>query len=205
MRRSNTRQVWRCPSGRTATRPSRRPVGAADAHRVRVHACRAATSTRRARCTATGVMRLATARDELVPLRDDRVRENPAYLTVVLLARVVTRIGDHRRRPRRDHREPVRLGPGVPAGPVPPDQPGGPHPRGGAPARTASTSSRSTSSRWAPGGIVTYATDRLYEEVAYVAYHFHWSLDELLDLEHADRQRYVAEIARINTRITTGR
>jgi hypothetical protein len=41
----------------------------------------------------TGVMRLATARDELVPLRDDRVRENPAYLTVVLLARVVTRIG----------------------------------------------------------------------------------------------------------------
>ena len=40
-----------------------------------------------------GVMRLATARDELVPLRDVRVRENPAYLTVVLLGRVVTRIG----------------------------------------------------------------------------------------------------------------
>jgi len=40
-----------------------------------------------------GVMRLATARDELIPLRDDRVRENPQYLTVVLLARVVTRIG----------------------------------------------------------------------------------------------------------------
>jgi hypothetical protein len=41
-----------------------------------------------------GVMRLATARDELVPLRDDRVRENPAYLTVVLLARVIESIGD---------------------------------------------------------------------------------------------------------------
>lgn len=40
-----------------------------------------------------GTMRLATARDELVPLRDDRVRENSAYLTVVLLARVITRIG----------------------------------------------------------------------------------------------------------------
>jgi hypothetical protein len=39
-----------------------------------------------------GVMRLATARDELIPLRDDRVRENPAYLTVVLLARVITRL-----------------------------------------------------------------------------------------------------------------
>ena len=40
-----------------------------------------------------GVMRLATARDELIPLHDDRVRENPAWLTVVLLARVVTRLG----------------------------------------------------------------------------------------------------------------
>ena len=38
-------------------------------------------------------MRLATARDELLPLHDDRVRQNPAYLTVVLLARVVTRLG----------------------------------------------------------------------------------------------------------------
>jgi len=41
-----------------------------------------------------GVMRLATARGELIPLRDDRVRENPAFLTVVLLGRVVTRIGE---------------------------------------------------------------------------------------------------------------
>ncbi|MFI7319136.1 hypothetical protein [Streptomyces venezuelae] len=40
-----------------------------------------------------GAMRLATARDELVPLRDVRVRENPAYLSVVLLGRVITRLG----------------------------------------------------------------------------------------------------------------
>ncbi len=40
-----------------------------------------------------GVMRLATARDEILPLRDPRVRENEAYLTVLLLARVVTRLG----------------------------------------------------------------------------------------------------------------
>lgn len=38
-------------------------------------------------------MRLATARDELVPLVDDRVRENPAYLTIVLVSRVLTRLG----------------------------------------------------------------------------------------------------------------
>jgi hypothetical protein len=42
----------------------------------------------------SGVMRLATARDELVLLHDDRVLDNSAYLTVVLLARVITRLGD---------------------------------------------------------------------------------------------------------------
>jgi hypothetical protein len=40
-----------------------------------------------------GTMRLATARDEIEPLRDAGVRQNEAYLTVLLLARVVTRIG----------------------------------------------------------------------------------------------------------------
>ncbi|MGW6281612.1 hypothetical protein [Kribbella sp. NPDC055071] len=42
----------------------------------------------------TGTMRLATARDELLPLYDARVQENPAFTTVVLLARVITRLGD---------------------------------------------------------------------------------------------------------------
>jgi hypothetical protein len=45
---------------------------------------------------------------------------------------------------------------------------------------------------------VTYAADRLHQEVAYVAYHLHWSLDDILDLEHADRRRYVAEIDRLD-------
>jgi hypothetical protein len=40
-----------------------------------------------------GVMRLATARDELIPLQDPRVRDNPAYLSVVLLGLVITRLG----------------------------------------------------------------------------------------------------------------
>ncbi|MUN61960.1 hypothetical protein GMA12_02165 [Kocuria sediminis] len=41
----------------------------------------------------SGVMRLATARDELLPLYDARVQENPAYTTVVLLSRVITSLG----------------------------------------------------------------------------------------------------------------
>ena len=49
---------------------------------------------------------------------------------------------------------------------------------------------------------MTYATDRLFEEIAYVAHYFHWSLDEILDLEHPIRQRFVDEIGRINRRLT---
>ena len=42
----------------------------------------------------TGRMRLATAMDEIAPMRDPRVRQNEAYLTVAILARVVTKLGD---------------------------------------------------------------------------------------------------------------
>lgn len=41
-----------------------------------------------------GVMRLATAGDEIQPLKDPRVRANESYLTVILLSRVVTRLGN---------------------------------------------------------------------------------------------------------------
>lgn len=52
---------------------------------------------------------------------------------------------------------------------------------------------------------MTYATDDLYDEVAYVAYHFHWPLDTILDLEHPERRRYVGQIARLNQLATAGR
>ena len=41
-----------------------------------------------------GVMRLATARDEILPLQDYRVQSNRAYLVIVLLSRVITKLGD---------------------------------------------------------------------------------------------------------------
>jgi hypothetical protein len=40
-----------------------------------------------------GVMRLATAMDEIVPLRDARVKQNEAYLSIMILSRVITRLG----------------------------------------------------------------------------------------------------------------
>lgn len=42
----------------------------------------------------SGVMRLATAKDEIAPLQDYRVQNNRAYLVIVLLSRVVTKLGD---------------------------------------------------------------------------------------------------------------
>ena len=40
-----------------------------------------------------GVMRLATAADEILPLKDSRVQANEAYLVIILLSRVITRLG----------------------------------------------------------------------------------------------------------------
>ncbi len=40
-----------------------------------------------------GVMRLATAADEILPLKDPRVQSNPAYLVVILMSRVITKLG----------------------------------------------------------------------------------------------------------------
>jgi phosphoketolase len=42
----------------------------------------------------TGIMRLATAADEILPMRDQRVQQNPGYLTIILLSRVITNLGD---------------------------------------------------------------------------------------------------------------
>ena len=40
-----------------------------------------------------GIMRLATAMDEIAPVRDPRVKSNPAYATIIILSRVITRLG----------------------------------------------------------------------------------------------------------------
>lgn len=40
-----------------------------------------------------GVMRLATAADEIIPLKDPKVQNNPGYLSIILLSRVITKLG----------------------------------------------------------------------------------------------------------------
>ena len=49
-----------------------------------------------------------------------------------------------------------------------------------------------------------YPLDRLYEEVAYLAYHFHWSREDILQLDHRERARWAGQIARVNMRLNEG-
>ena len=45
-----------------------------------------------------------------------------------------------------------------------------------------------------------YPTDALWQEIAYLAYHLHWPMDDLLDLEHMDRVRLVRSVVAQNER-----
>lgn len=46
-----------------------------------------------------------------------------------------------------------------------------------------------------------YPSDRLLEEVAYIAYHFHWPYEQVVGMDHLERRRWVREIVRINERL----
>jgi hypothetical protein len=43
-----------------------------------------------------------------------------------------------------------------------------------------------------------YPLRQLHEEVAFIAYHFHWPLDQIMALEHSDRRQWVEQISNIN-------
>jgi hypothetical protein len=47
--------------------------------------------------------------------------------------------------------------------------------------------------------MMRYPAEAIWQEIAYLAYHLHWPLDDLLDLEHADRVRMVRAVAAFNT------
>lgn len=45
---------------------------------------------------------------------------------------------------------------------------------------------------------MSYPVDKLYEEMGFIAYYFHWSHEALMSMEHRERQRWCEEISRIN-------
>jgi hypothetical protein len=52
--------------------------------------------------------------------------------------------------------------------------------------------------------MLTASADALFAEASFIAYHFHWPLDEILELEHPLRQRFVREISMLNQRSAAG-
>jgi hypothetical protein len=48
--------------------------------------------------------------------------------------------------------------------------------------------------------MMRYPTEALWQELAYLAYHLHWDLDQLLDLEHGDRTRLIRAVSSLNAR-----
>jgi hypothetical protein len=52
------------------------------------------------------------------------------------------------------------------------------------------------------GGVEGYPLDRLYREIAYIAYYFHWPYDDVLALDHHERARLIDEIGGINRAVS---
>ena len=53
-----------------------------------------------------------------------------------------------------------------------------------------------------PGGSVKgYPVSRIEEEVAFIAYHFHWAHDDIMQMEHKDRRKWCEEISKINRKM----
>jgi hypothetical protein len=46
-----------------------------------------------------------------------------------------------------------------------------------------------------------YPLDRIYEEVAFIAYHFHWSHEEIINMDHTERRKWCKEISKINEKL----
>jgi len=46
-----------------------------------------------------------------------------------------------------------------------------------------------------------YPRDDLFREVAFIAYYLHWQMEEIMSLDHRERQRWVAEVSKINERL----
>ena len=130
---------------------------------------------------------LATAKDQIALLRDPRVQVNPGYLVIILLSRVITQLGEvehinpkvieglfvgdlaylqdlYRRVNEHGH---SRLGMTCP------------HCQGDFEVETSS------------GGVMRYPLPQLHEEVAYLAYYLHWSYEQIMHMEHHERQQWV--------------
>ena len=52
---------------------------------------------------------------------------------------------------------------------------------------------------------MSYPLENVFKEVAFIAYHFHWDRESILNMSHKERHRWVKEISSINDKINSGR
>ncbi len=125
-----------------------------------------------------GKLRLTTGKDEIEVQRHPQVMENPDYGVFMMLSRVICQLGD---------------------------------------LSTVTSQQLETlflkdfdylldcyeainqleEEKFFLDGFITYPLDRLYQEVAFLAFNFHWPLDDILNLEHQERRIWVAEIEKL--------
>ena len=48
---------------------------------------------------------------------------------------------------------------------------------------------------------MSYPSDRIFEEVAYIGRYLHWPYDQVMGMNHGERQRWVAEVTRMNEKL----
>mgnify|MGYP001294647619 FL=1 len=51
------------------------------------------------------------------------------------------------------------------------------------------------------GPLVAYPLDRIYEEVGFIAYYFHWPHDDIMNMDHRERRRWCDEISKMNRKL----
>ncbi len=49
--------------------------------------------------------------------------------------------------------------------------------------------------------MIGYPSDVLFEEVAFIAYYLHWPVEQIMSMNHRERQRWVGEVSKINQRL----
>jgi hypothetical protein len=50
-----------------------------------------------------------------------------------------------------------------------------------------------------------YPSELLFEEVAFIGYYLHWPYNQIMELDHRERRRWVGEVSKINQRVNDGR
>jgi hypothetical protein len=125
----------------------------------------------------TGMMRLATGEDEVYVQKHPQVRQNPAYAMLVMLSRLIDDFG--------------------PLSVMTPDMLEQLFLIDLLYLRDFFAQIHQPLDVVSGGKVFGYPLEQLYQEVALIAFYFHWSLDDILSLEHSERSRWVQLISQL--------